>query len=81
MSAPLSVPDTKLSRAGQYQYPFQFELPSNLPPSLKFSNGSATCALPAPATAPAPETAESTEPARAWPALSFCLALQHVQNP
>ena len=44
VTVPLQVADSKLSRAGQYQYPFRFELPASMPPSLDFSDGATKCA-------------------------------------
>jgi hypothetical protein len=42
---PIKVAAEKLSKPGQYQFPFAFKLPSYLPPSFKMQQGSAQCGL------------------------------------
>jgi Arrestin (or S-antigen), N-terminal domain len=41
VSVPMNISDHKLSKPGQYQYPFQFKLPEYAPPSCEFNEGHA----------------------------------------
>jgi hypothetical protein len=43
---PIKVSADKLSKPGQYQFPFAFKLPTYLPPSFKMRQGSAQYGLP-----------------------------------